>query len=154
MELLREKYYVAKQNLEKAMREGGLMKEELNKSMFAKENLEQELQRTNTKLTETSSARISAEDKIDFLNNKMNQSQIDLRKSEANAAMLHERFTLLKADKDSLENDSRAKIQQMLVKLKDLQTQNRTFLEQLKIQNKQTENLNEENKQLLTYING
>ena len=42
----------------------------------------------------------------------------------------------------------------MLVKLKELQNQNRNFLEQLKVQNKQTENLNEENKQLLTYING
>jgi hypothetical protein len=99
-------------------------------------------------------AKTSADDKVEFLGNKMNQSQIDLRKSEANAAMLHERFTLLKADKDALENDSRSKIQQMLVKLKDFQSQNKSFLEQLKAQSKQTENLNEENKQLLTYING
>jgi len=35
-----------------------------------------------------------------------------------------------------------------------LQTQNKTFLEQLKAQAKQAEHLNEENKQLLTYING
>ncbi len=31
VELLREKYYVAKQNLEKTMREGGMLKEELTK---------------------------------------------------------------------------------------------------------------------------
>lgn len=154
VELLREKYYVAKQNLEKAMREGGLLKEDLTKIQFSKESIETELQRANSKLNEVDSLRKSAEDKVEFLNNKMNTSTIDLRKSEANAAMLHERFTLLKSEKDALENDSKNKIQQMLVKLKELQNQNRNFLEQLKVQNKQTENLNEENKQLLTYING
>lgn len=154
VELLREKYFVAKQNLEKAMREGGIMKEDLTKTLFAKESLEKELTRVNSKLNEQSSARKAADDKVEFLNNKINAHTVDLRKSEANAAMLHERFTLLKAEKDALELDSRNKIQQMLIKLKDLQTQNKTFLEQLKVQSKQCENLNEENKQLLTYING
>lgn len=84
----------------------------------------------------------------------MNTTSADLRKSEANAAMLHERFTLLKAEKDALELESRSKITQMLGKLKELQSQNKTFLEQLKAQSKQCEHLNEENKQLLTYING
>ena len=92
--------------------------------------------------------------KVEFLNNKVNTTSADLRKSEANAAMLHERFTLLKAEKDALELESRSKITQMLAKLKELQAQNKTFLEQLKTQNKQCEHLNEENKQLLTYING
>lgn len=68
--------------------------------------------------------------------------------------MLHERFTLIKAEKDALEIDSRNKIQQMLAKLKELQTQNKTFIEQLKVQSKQCDHLNEENKQLLNYING
>lgn len=145
---------MAKQNLEKAMREGSTIKDDLNKVAFAKESLEGELQRTSARLNETISAKKSAEDKVEFLNNKMNTSSVDLRKSEANAAMLHERFTLLKSEKDALENDSRAKIQQMLQKLKELQLQNKAFLEQLKVQSKQTENLNEENKQLLTYING
>lgn len=154
VELLREKYYVAKQNLEKAMRDGGLLKEDLTKVSFNKETLEGELNRVSSKLTETESLRKGAEDKVEFLSGKMNTSSVDLRKSEANAAMLHERFTLLKAEKDALENDSRTKIQQMLVKLKDLQNQNKHFLDQLKVQNKQTEGLNEENKQLLTYING
>lgn len=154
VELLREKYYVAKQNLEKAMREGGLMKDDLTKVVFAKENLESESARLNKKLSEVSAIKGAAEDKVEFLSSKMEASSADLRKSEANAAMLHERFTLLKSEKDSLESDSRAKIQQMLLKLKDLQTQNKTFLEQIRAQSKQCENLNEENKQLLTYING
>jgi hypothetical protein len=154
VELLREKYFVAKQNLEKSMRDHGLMKEDLQKHLFAKESLEKEFSRISSKLNEHQTGRKTAEDKVEFLNNKINSHSVDLRKSEANAAMLHERFTLLKAEKDALELDSRNKIQQMLIKLKDLQTQNKTFLEQLKVQSKQCENLNEENKQLLTYING
>ena len=136
------------------MREGGLMKDDLTKVVFAKENLESESARLNKKLSEVSAIKGAAEDKVEFLSSKMEASSADLRKSEANAAMLHERFTLLKSEKDSLESDSRAKIQQMLLKLKDLQTQNKTFLEQIRAQSKQCENLNEENKQLLTYING
>lgn len=154
VELLREKYFVAKQNLEKAMREGGIMKDDLTKTLFAKDTLEKELARVNSKLGDTVNVKKGAEDKVEFLTNKVNTTSADLRKSEANAAMLHERFTLLKAEKDALEVDSRNKISQMLVKLKDLQTQNKTFLEQLKAQAKQAEHLNEENKQLLTYING
>lgn len=154
VELLREKYFVAKQNLEKAIREGGIMKDDLNKTLFSKDNLEKELTRVNTKLNENMASRKAAEDKVEFLNNKVNTTSADLRKSEANAAMLHERFTLLKAEKDALELESRSKISQMLGKLKELQTQNKTFLEQLKAQSKQCEHLNEENKQLLTYING
>lgn len=154
VELLREKYFVAKQNLEKAIREGGLMKDDLNKAIFTKDNLEKEVTRLNAKLSEHMSARKAAEDKAEFLNNKVNSNSADLRKSEANAAMLHERFTLLKAEKDGLELESRSKITQMITKLKELQTQNKTFLEQLKAQSKQCEHLNEENKQLLTYING
>jgi chromosome segregation ATPase len=154
VELLREKYFVAKQNLEKSIREGGIMKDDLTKTLFAKDSLEKELARVNAKLNEHLAGRKAADDKVEFLNNKVNTTSMDLRKSEANAAMLHERFTLLKAEKDALELDSRNKIQQMLVKLKELQTQNKTFLEQLKAQSKQADHLNEENKQLLTYING
>lgn len=154
VELLREKYFVAKQNLEKSLREGGILKDDLTKTLFVKDNSEKELVRVNSVLIETSSARKTAEDKVEFLNNKVNTTSVDLRKSEANAAMLHERFTLLKSEKDALEMDSRNKIQQMLIKLKDLQGQNKQFLEQLRSQSKQTDNLNEENKQLLTYING
>jgi DNA repair exonuclease SbcCD ATPase subunit len=154
VELLREKYFVAKQNLEKALREGTQLKDELTKTLFAKDTLEKEFARVNAKLGETLAAKKIADDKVEFLNNKVNTTTADLRKSEANAAMLHERFTLVKAEKDALEIDSRNKIQQMLAKLKELQTQNKTFLEQLKVQSKQCDHLNEENKQLLNYING
>jgi len=154
VELLREKYYVAKQNLEKAMREGGLMKDDLTKTLYARDAMEKDLSRLTAKLNEVTAGKKSADDKVEFLNNKINTSSVDLRKSEANAAMLHERFTMLKSEKDALELDSRNKIQQMLLKLKELQGQNKTFLEQLKSQSKQCDNLNEENKQLLTYING
>ena len=154
IELLREKYFVAKQNLEKAMREGSLMKDDLTKTLFAKDALDKELAKVSSKLTETQAARKTAEDKAEFLNNKINTTSTDLRKSEANAAMLHERFTMLKAEKDAIDLDSKSKIQQMLIKLKELQSQNKTFTDQLKTLSKQCENLNEENKQLLTYVNG
>ena len=154
VELLREKYFVAKQNLEKALREGTQLKEELTKTLFSKDALEKEFARVNAKLSEALAGKKTAEDKAEFLNNKVNTTTADLRKSEANAAMLHERFTLIKAEKDALEIDSRNKIQQMLAKLKELQTQNKTFIEQLKVQSKQCDHLNEENKQLLNYING
>lgn len=154
VELLREKYFVCKQNLEKAMQDGAAMKEELNKSLYGRETMEKDFVRISSKLAENTGARKQAEDKVEFLKNKGDQATVDLKKSEANAAMLHERFTMLKAERDALETDSRTKIQQMLGKLKELQTQNKTFIEQLKVQTKQSDNLNEENKQLLTYING
>jgi DNA repair exonuclease SbcCD ATPase subunit len=154
VELLREKYFVAKQNLEKAVREGTQLKDDLTKTLFAKDSLEKELARVSAKLSEVSAGKKAADDKVEFLNNKVTTTTADLRKSEANAAMLHERFTLIKAEKDALEIDSRNKIQQMLAKLKELQTQNKTFIEQLKVQTKQCDHLNEENKQLLNYVNG
>jgi chromosome segregation ATPase len=110
VELLREKYFVAKQNLEKALREGTQLKDELTKTLFAKDTLEKEFARVNAKLGETLAAKKIADDKVEFLNNKVNTTTADLRKSEANAAMLHERFTLVKAEKDALEIDSRNKI--------------------------------------------
>jgi DNA repair exonuclease SbcCD ATPase subunit len=154
VELLREKYFVAKQNLEKALREGAQLKDELTKTLFAKDTLEKEFARVNAKLGETLAAKKVADDKCEFLNSKVTTTTGDLRKSEANAAMLHERFTLVKAEKDALEIDSRNKIAQMLAKLKELQTQNKSFMEQLRVQTKQCDHLNEENKQLLNYING
>lgn len=154
LELLREKYFLAKQNLEKTIRDNTLLKDDLTKAIFAKDTLEKELARLSGKFNETQTARKAAEDKNEFLNTKVNNLNSDLRKSEANAAMLHERYTLTKNEKDALDQDSRTKIANMLNKLKELQTQNKTFLDQLKVQSKQCENLNEENKQLLNYING
>jgi chromosome segregation ATPase len=154
VELLREKYFLAKQNLEKSIREAGMLKDELTKTLFSKDSVDKELARLNGKLNEVSTARKAADEKCEYLNGRVNNLNNDLRKSEANAAMLHERYTLLKTEKESLENDSKTKITSMLSKLKELQVQNKTFLEQLKVQSKQCENLNEENKQLLNYING
>ena len=154
LELLREKYFLAKQNLEKTIRDNTLLKDDLTKTLFAKDSFEKELARLSGKFNETATARKAAEDKCAFLDTKVNNLNGDLRKSEANAAMLHERFTLVKSEKDALDQDSRTKIAGMLGKLKELQNQNKTFLEQLKVQSKQCENLNEENKQLLNYING
>ena len=67
VELLREKYFVAKQNLEKTIRESGLMKDDLSKALFAKDTLEKELTRINAKFTETVATKKAAEDKVTIL---------------------------------------------------------------------------------------
>ena len=154
VELLREKYYVAKQNLEKTIRESSLMKEELTKTLFMKDTIEQELARVQAKLNEHVANKKATDEKLEAATTRANTTSVDLRKSEANAAMIHERYTLLKAEKEALEADSKSKIAQMLGKLKELQTQNKQFMDQLKVQSKQCDHLNEENKQLLTYVNG
>jgi len=72
--------------------------------------------------------------------------------SEANAAMLQERFTLIKNERDALDADSKNKLALLLQKLKELQVQNKTAMEQLHAQSKQCDHLNGENKQLLEYV--
>lgn len=72
--------------------------------------------------------------------------------SEANAAMLQERFTLVRNERDVLDTDSRNKLTLLMQKLKELQIQNKSAMEQLHIQSKQCEHLNGENKQLLDYV--
>ena len=72
--------------------------------------------------------------------------------SEANAAMLQERFTLIKNERDALEADSKNKMVLLMQKLKELQVQNKTSMEQLHAQSKQCDHLNGENKQLLEYV--
>lgn len=71
VELLREKYFVAKQNLEKALREGTQLKDELTKTLFSKDTLDKEFARVNAKLSETLAGKKAAEDKLEFLNNKV-----------------------------------------------------------------------------------
>lgn len=66
VELLREKYFVAKQNLEKTIRESGLMKEDLSKSLFGKDAMEKEINRLNAKLSENVASRKAAEDKVNW----------------------------------------------------------------------------------------
>jgi hypothetical protein len=72
--------------------------------------------------------------------------------SEANAAMLQERFTLVKNERDALDADGKNKLTLLMQKLKELQIQNKTAMEQLHAQSKQCDHLNGENKQLLEYV--
>ena len=72
--------------------------------------------------------------------------------SEANAAMLQERFTLIKNERDALDADSKNKLALLMQKLKELQVQNKSSMEQLHAQSKQCDHLNSENKQLLEYV--
>jgi len=72
--------------------------------------------------------------------------------SEANAAMLQERFTLIKNERDVLDTDSKNKLTLLMQKLKELQLQNKSSMEQLHAQSKQCDHLNSENKQLLEYV--
>ncbi len=75
-----------------------------------------------------------------------------LLSSEANAAMLQERFTLVKNERDMLDADSKNKLALLMQKLKELQVQNKAAMEQLHTQSKQCDHLNGENKQLLDYV--
>ncbi len=72
--------------------------------------------------------------------------------SEANAAMLQERFTLIKNERDVLDTDSKNKLALLMQKLKEFQLQNKSCMEQLHGQSKQCDHLNSENKQLLEYV--
>ncbi|CAF3771865.1 unnamed protein product [Rotaria socialis] len=154
LELLKEKYYIAKQNLEKSMRDATLLKEELTKAVYARDSLEKETVRLNGKVNELAAGKKAADEKVDFLNGRTNNLQVDLRRSEANAAMLQERFTLVKNERDVLDADSKNKLALLMQKLKELQIQNKTAMEQLHGQSKQCDHLNSENKQLLEYVNG
>jgi septum formation inhibitor-activating ATPase MinD len=66
--------------------------------------------------------------------------------------MLQERFTIVKNERDVLDADSKNKLALLMQKLKELQVQYKTSIEQLHGQSKQCEHLNSENKQLLEYV--
>jgi hypothetical protein len=66
--------------------------------------------------------------------------------------MLQERFTLIKSERDALDTDSKNKLTLLMQKLKELQLQNKSCMEQLHAQSKQCDHLNSENKQLLEYV--
>ena len=72
--------------------------------------------------------------------------------SEANAALLQERFTFIKNERDSLEADGKNKLALLMQKLKDLQVQNKTSIEESQTQSTQCEHLASENRQLLDYV--
>ncbi|CAF3267195.1 unnamed protein product [Rotaria socialis] len=154
IELLKEKYYIAKQNLEKTMHEATTLKEELTKAVYARDSLEKESARLSVKVSELATGKKSAEEKLDALTDRTNNLQVDLRRSEANAAMLQERFTLVRNERDALDVDSKNKLTMLIQKLKEFQIQNKSAMEQLHTQSKQCDHLNGENKQLLDYVNG
>jgi hypothetical protein len=66
--------------------------------------------------------------------------------------MLQERFTIVKNERDALDADSKNKLSILIQKLKELQIQNKSSMEQLHGQSKQCDHLNSENKQLLEYV--
>ncbi|CAF1369104.1 unnamed protein product [Adineta ricciae] len=154
LELLKEKYFIAKQNLEKSMRDASALKDEYNKTVYNRDSSEKEVARLNSKLNELTAAKKSADEKVEFLTGRTNNLQVDLRRSEANAATLQEKFTLIKNERDALEADSKNKMVLLMQKLKELQVQNKSSMEQLHAQSKQCDHLNGENKQLLEYVNG
>ena len=80
LELLKEKYYIAKQNFEKLMREMATMKEEFTKSIFARDASEKETARLNSKVTELVAAKKTAEDKVEGLTARATNLQVDLRR--------------------------------------------------------------------------
>ncbi len=80
LELLKEKYYIAKQNLEKSMRDGTLLKEELTKAVYARDSLEKEVARLNGKVNELATSKKAAEEKAEFLTGRTNNLQVDLRR--------------------------------------------------------------------------
>lgn len=72
--------------------------------------------------------------------------------SEGNCQLLHERLTAVKKERDTIETDSRAKIGTLSQNLKELQTSSKTLMEQFRVQTKQCEHLDTENKQLTEYV--
>jgi chromosome segregation ATPase len=80
LELLKEKYYIAKQSLEKSMRDATSFKEELTKTIFARDSLEKENLRLNGRINELSVSKKATEDKLDLLTGRTNNLQVDLRR--------------------------------------------------------------------------
>ena len=80
LELLKEKYYIAKQNLEKSMRDTTTLKKELTKTVFARDSLEKEHVRLNSKINELTMGKKTAEEKLELLTGRANSLQVDLRR--------------------------------------------------------------------------
>jgi chromosome segregation ATPase len=80
LELLKEKYYIAKQNLEKSMRDSALLKEELTKAVYARDSLEKENARLSGKVNELATGKKAAEEKVEMLTARANNLQVDLRR--------------------------------------------------------------------------
>ena len=80
LELLKEKYYIAKQNLEKSIRDAAVLKDELTKALYARESLEKENVRLNGKVTELAAGKKASDEKVEFLTGRTNNLQVDLRR--------------------------------------------------------------------------
>lgn len=72
--------------------------------------------------------------------------------SEGNCQLLHERLTAVKKERDTIETESRAKIGTLSQNLKELQHSSKTLMDQFRVQSKQCEHLDRENKQLTEYV--
>ena len=80
LELLKEKYYIAKQNLEKSIRDATGLKEELTKTVFARDSLEKDHVRLNSKLNELSMSKKTTDEKLELFTGRANNLQVDLRR--------------------------------------------------------------------------
>ena len=80
LELLKEKYFISKQNLEKSLRDATLLKDELTKATYARDSLEKETVRLNGKVNELAASKKSTEEKLELLTARANNLQVDLRR--------------------------------------------------------------------------
>jgi chromosome segregation ATPase len=80
LELLKEKYYIAKQNLEKSMRDGTVLKEELTKAVYARDSLEKEHVRLTGRVNELATGKKVSDEKLELLGGRANNLQVDLRR--------------------------------------------------------------------------
>lgn len=80
MELIKEKYYISRQNLEKALREVTFLKEEYTKAIYAREFSEKETARLTAKVNELTTSKKAADEKIEQLTGLCNNLQVDLRR--------------------------------------------------------------------------
>jgi chromosome segregation ATPase len=80
LELLKEKYYIAKQNLEKSMRDSAILQEQYTKAAYTRDSFEQEIGRLNAKMTELAAGKKAMEERMEFLTGRTNNLQVDLRR--------------------------------------------------------------------------
>ncbi|CAF0994238.1 unnamed protein product [Adineta ricciae] len=151
---LKENYQTTKQALEQAKREIFSMKDEIHKASFERDTLQREVGYLNEKINDLNAGKKKADVKVEQLSEQVEKLQTHLKRSEGNCQLLHERLTAVKKERDTIETDSRAKIGTLSQNLKELQTSSKTLMEQFRVQTKQCEHLDVENKQLTEYVNG
>jgi prefoldin subunit 5 len=80
LELLKEKYQIVKQNLDKSMRDTILIKDEFTKGMFVRSTTDKEIHQLTQQVNELTVAKKTGEDKIEFLTGRVNHLQVELRR--------------------------------------------------------------------------